>query len=50
LSNVTEQYAKSLKRNLKLRLEESERCGTGFATPAPKCSKIPGDKAVAAAA
>ena len=50
LSNVTEQYAKSLKRNLKLRLEESERVGTGFATPAPKCSKISSDKTVAAAA
>ena len=39
LSNVTEQYAESLKRNIKLRMEESQRCGTGFAVPAPKCSK-----------
>jgi integrase len=43
LSDITEEYARSVKKNVKLRLEESERAGTGFKVPiyiAPKCSEI----------
>lgn len=43
LSDITEEYARSLKRNVKLRLEEAARVGTGFDVPAyiaPKCSAI----------
>jgi hypothetical protein len=42
LGDITEEYARSLKKNVKLRLEESERVGTGFDVPAyvaPKCSE-----------
>ncbi|MGD0966264.1 MAG: site-specific integrase [Candidatus Acidiferrales bacterium] len=46
-NDITSEYAKSLKENLPLRLEEAERVGTGFAVPAPKCSKISGAQAVA---
>jgi integrase len=49
-NDITSEYAKSLKENLPLRLEEAERVGTGFAVPAPKCSKISGAQAVAVAA
>ena len=49
-SDITSEYAKSLRENLSLRLEEAERVGTGFAVPAPKCSKILGTQAVADAA
>jgi integrase len=49
-SDITSEYAKSLKENLSLRLEEAEKAGTGFALPAPKCSKISGAQAVATAA
>jgi integrase len=49
-NDITSEYAKSLKENLSLRLDESERVGTGFAVPAPKCSKISGAQAVAVAA
>jgi len=49
-NDITSEYAKSLKENLPLRLEEAERVGTGFAVPAPKCSKISGAPAVAVAA
>lgn len=49
-SDITSEYAKSLKENLSLRLEEAERVGTGFAMPAPKCSKISRAHAVAAVA
>jgi len=48
-NHITTEYAKSLKENLPLRLEEAERIGTGFALPAPKCSKISGAQAVAVA-
>jgi hypothetical protein len=44
------EYAKSLKENLSLRLEEAEKVGIGFALPAPSCSKISGAQAVADAA
>jgi hypothetical protein len=50
LSGVTEQYAESLKKNATLRLSEAERVGTGFALPAPSCSKISFSEAVAVAA
>jgi hypothetical protein len=46
----TSEYAKSLKENLSLRLEEAEKVGSGFAVPAPSCSKISGAQAVAVAA
>jgi hypothetical protein len=49
-NDITSEYAKSLKENLSLRLEEAERVGTGFAIPAPSCSKISGAQAVAVAA
>ena len=49
-NDITSEYAKSLKENLPLRLEEAERVGTGFAVPAPKCSKISGAQAVAVGA
>jgi len=49
-NDITSEYAKSIKENLPLRLEEAERVGTGFAVPAPKCSKISGAQAVAVAA
>jgi integrase len=42
LGDITEEYARSIKRNVKLRLEEAERVGTGFDVPAyiaPKCSE-----------
>jgi hypothetical protein len=48
--DITSEYAKSLKENLSLRLDESDRAGTGFAVPAPKCSKISEAQAVAVAA
>jgi hypothetical protein len=35
---------------LSLRLEEAEKVGTGFAVPAPECSKISGAQAIAEAA
>ena len=41
LSGVTEQYAESLKRNTALRLEETERVGTGFALSAPNVPNVP---------
>ena len=50
LAGVTEMYAESIKRNTALRLEESERVGTGLALPAPKCSKISLTERVAQAA
>ena len=43
LGDITEEYARSLKKNLRLRLEESEKAGTGFDVPVyvgPKCSEI----------
>jgi len=43
LGDITEEYARSLKKNVKVRLEESEKAGTGFDVPvyaAPKCSEI----------
>jgi integrase len=49
-NDITTEYAKSLKENLTLRLEEAEKVGSGFAVPAPSCSKISGAEAVAAAA
>ena len=49
-NDITSEYAKSLRENLSLRLEEAEKVGTGFAVPAPKCSKISGAQAVAEAA
>jgi len=49
-NDITSEYAKSLEENLPLRLEEAERVGTGFAVPAPKCSKISGAQAVAVGA
>ena len=49
-NDITSEYAKSLKENLSLRLEEAEKVGTGFAVPAPSCSKISGAQAVADAA
>jgi integrase len=49
-SDITSEYAKLLKENLPLRLEEAEKVGTGFAVPALSCSKISGPKAVAVAA
>jgi hypothetical protein len=49
-SDITSEYAESLKENLPLRLEEAERVGTGFALPAPSCSEISGAHAVAEAA
>jgi integrase len=49
-SDITSEYAKSLKENLPLRLEEAERVGIGFAVPAPMCSKIRGAQSVAVAA
>lgn len=49
-NDVTAEYAKSLKQNLPLQVEEAERVGTGFAVPAPKCSEISRAEAVAAAA
>jgi integrase len=50
LSGVTEQYAESLKKNATLRLAETEKVGTGFAIPAPSCSKISAQVEVAQAA
>jgi hypothetical protein len=41
-NDITSEYAKSLKENLSLRLEEAEKVGTGFPVPAPSCSKISG--------
>jgi hypothetical protein len=49
-NDITSEYAKSLRENLPLRLEEAEKVGTGFAVPAPACSKISGAQAVAVAA
>ncbi|MFY9733003.1 MAG: tyrosine-type recombinase/integrase [Candidatus Acidiferrales bacterium] len=49
-NDITAEYARSLKENLSLRLEEAEKTGTGFAVPAPTCSKISGAQAVAEAA
>ncbi|MGB6076367.1 MAG: tyrosine-type recombinase/integrase [Candidatus Acidiferrales bacterium] len=49
-NDITSEYAKSLKENLSLRLAEAEKVGTGFALPAPSCSKISGAQAVAVAA
>ena len=49
-NDITSEYAKSLKENLSLRLAEAEKVGTGFAVPAPSCSKISGAQAVADAA
>jgi hypothetical protein len=49
-NDITSEYAKSLKENLSLRLEEAEKVGIGFALPAPSCSKISGAQAVAVAA
>jgi integrase len=49
-NDITSEYAKSLKENLSLRLEEAEKVGIGFALPAPSCSKISGAQAIAVAA
>lgn len=49
-NDITSEYAKSLKENLPLRLEEAEKVGIGFVLPAPSCSKISGAQAVAVAA
>jgi hypothetical protein len=35
----TEDHARSLKKNLALRLKEAEDVGTGLDVPAPTCSK-----------
>jgi hypothetical protein len=39
LGDINEEYARSLKKNVKLRLEESEREGSGFDVPAYVASK-----------
>jgi integrase len=49
-TDITAEYAKSLKENLPLRLEEADRVGTGFAIPAAKCSETSRVEAVAAVA
>ena len=47
---ITSEFVKSLKEKLSWRLEEAGRVGTGFAVPAPTCSKRFGAQAVAVAA